>query len=86
MQTGDSGDECAHSRGNAHGGCQNVIDHQCGGCQQARSGPQIFTGYCIRPAAVRISLNGLPIGEIKDWQQNHDANADGHDISNARDA
>jgi hypothetical protein len=65
------------------GGGEDVIDHQGGGCQQARTGSEIFRGDRVRTAAAGIGSNGLAVTEIDDDQQDQDRRDDGNDVLNA---
>ncbi len=83
LEARDSGDERADAGGDADRGGEHVIDHQRGCGKQARAGAQVFAGDRVGSAAVRIGLDGLPVGEIHDAQQDDDADADREDVSDA---
>ena len=69
-----------HARRNAHRGRQNVVDHQRRSRKQSGRIAQVFARHRIRPTAVRIRLDRLPIAEIKDRQQRKDEPKDRQQI------
>ena len=63
LQRRHGGDECAHARRYADCRREYVIDHQGRGGQQPGVIAQVLGGHGVRPAAVRIGLDGLPVTE-----------------------
>jgi sRNA-binding protein len=86
LQGRNSGDQCAHSRRNADCGVQDVVDHQRRCRKQPSALAQVLAGHGVRSAAVRIRLDGLPVTEVDDHQQDHDRRAHGHDVLHAQQA
>ena len=76
----------ADSRGNAHGGRENVIGEESGCGKQAGRCAKIEARHGIGAAAGGIGGDGLAIGEVYDHQQRDDGGADGNDITNAEKA
>ncbi len=86
LQGGHGGDERAHAGRDAHGGGEDVVDHQGGRGQQARALAQVLAGHGVGAAAVRIGVDGLPVAEVDDGQQDHDRRAHRDDVFDAHQA
>src|SRR3989441_340906 len=86
-QQGRNGrDQGAHSRGNAHGGSEDVIGEERGRGKQAGRRAKVEARHGIGAATGRIGGDGLAIGEVHDNEQRDDGGADGNDIANAEKA
>ena len=48
--------------------------------------PRFCAGHGVRAAALRISVDGLPVAEVDDDQQGDNGGADGHDVVDAHQA
>src|ERR1700674_5384868 len=86
QQGRNGGDQGAHSRGNAHGGREDVIGQERSRGKQTGTRPKIEARYGIGAAAGGIGGNSLAIGEVHDHQQRDDRGADGKDVPNAKKA
>ncbi len=86
QQGRDGRDQGTDSRGNAHGGSEDVIGEERGGGKQAGGCAQIEARHCIGAAAGGIGGDGLAIGEVHNHQQRDDGGGDGNDIPNAEKA
>ena len=78
--------QSADSRGNAHGGGENVVGKQRGRGEQAGRCAKIEARHGVRAAAGGIGRDGLAIGEIHDHEQRDDGGANGYDIANTEKA
>ena len=76
----------AHSSRDADCRSEHVIDHERRRSQQAGSLTQIFRRDRVRAAAVWIGRNRLPVGEVHDAEQDHDADRNRPYIDSARHA
>jgi len=76
-------DQGTDSRGNAHGGRENVIGEQSGRCQQAGRCSEVEASHRVGSTAGGIGGDGLAIREVHDHQQRDDGGTHGHDITNA---
>ena len=86
-QQGRNGrDQGTHSRGNAHGGRENVVGEERSRGKQACRCAKIEARHGIGAAAGGIGGDGLAIGEVHDHKQRDDGGADGNDIANAEKA
>ena len=86
-QQGRNGrDQGADSRGNAHGGREDIIGEERGRGKQARTCAKVEARHSIGAAAGGIGGDGLAIGEVHDHQQRDDGGADRNDIPNAEKA
>ena len=84
-QQGRNGrDQSADSRGNSHGGRENVIGKQRGRGQQAGRRAKVKPRHRVGATAGGIGRDGLAIREVNDHQQRDDGSADGNDITNAQ--
>ena len=86
LQAGSGRDERAYAGRDAHSGGENVVDHQGSGGQQPRALAQVLRGYRVRAAAFWVSVDGLPVAEVDNRQQNHDGGADRDDVMDANEA
>ena len=83
LQGRDGGDQCAHAGRDAHCSGEDVVDHErCRG-QKAGAFAQVLAGHGVGAAAARIGLDGLPVAEVDDPEQDHDRRAHGHDVFHA---
>src|SRR6202521_338928 len=79
-QQGRNGrDQSTDSRGNAHGGSEDVIGEESGRGQQAGGCAKVEARHGIGAAAGGIGGDGLAIGEVHDHQQGDDGGADRND-------
>ncbi len=86
-QQGRNGrDQGADSRGNAHGGREDIVGEQRGRGKQARACAKVEARHGVGAAAGGIGGDGLAIGEVHDHQQRDDGGADRNDIPNAEKA
>ena len=86
-QQGRNGrDQGADSRGNAHGGREDIVGEQRGRGQQARGRAQVEARHGVGAAAGGIGGDGLAIGKVHDHQQRDDGGADRNDVPNAEQA
>ncbi len=76
LQRRHRGNQCAHSCGDAYGRGEHVIDHERRGGQEPGLVAKVFAGNGVGSAALRIGSDGLPVGEIDDAEQDHNADGD----------
>ena len=62
-------DQSADARRDADGHDQDVVEHQRRGGEQAGAGAQVLLGHGVRPAAVRIGRDRLPVREVDHHEQ-----------------
>ena len=86
LQGRNSGDQSAHASRDAHRGGENVVDHERRSAQKPCALAQVLAGHGVRPAAMRIGLDSLPVTEVDDHQQDHDRRAHGYDVFHAQQA
>ena len=76
-------DQCTDSRGNAHGGREDVIGEERGCGKQTRRCAKVEARHGIGAASGRIGGDGLAIRKVHDHEQRDDGGADRNDIANA---
>jgi hypothetical protein len=70
-----------HSRRDADGHVEHVVEHQRRGREQARIGAEVFLGHDVGAAPVGIGGDRLPVGEVKDGQQRQNRPGDGNQVA-----
>ena len=76
-EDGEERGERLHTSGHADRDSEDVIDHERGGGNQPRHGPQVVFRHDIGPAAIGVGRNRLTVGKRHDTQQSNDGNSDG---------
>ena len=66
-----------HAGGQAHRGCQQIVDQQRRGGDQPRQGAQVLASDHVRAPAGGIAGDGLEVGQGHQDQQAGDGQADG---------
>ncbi len=73
----EQGCQILHTSSNAHRDIKNIVDHERGSSHQARKCAQVFFRHDVRTATIRISRNGLAVGDCHNAQQADDHKANG---------
>ena len=80
LQRRHGGNQRADASRNSHCGGEHIIDHQRSGRQQSGVGAEVLAGNGVRASALRIRGDRLPVREVHDAEQHHDAQSDRPDI------
>ena len=68
-----------HAGGDRHGDGERVVDDQRGPGHQAGARPEVGPGHGVGPAAARVGVDDLAVGEDEDGQQDDDGHGDRQD-------
>ncbi len=79
LQRGHGRRQGQHARHDAHRHGEHVVNQQRRGGHEAGVRAQVLAGHDVGPAAVRVGVDGLPVGEDDDGQQGGDGHRDGDD-------
>jgi len=73
---GDGGADGSHARGHRDGDGEDVVAHQAAGGREPGDVSEVVAGDDVRPAAVRIGADGLPVGDRDGDDQDDDGGGD----------
>ncbi len=79
VQGGEGGLQRGHAGGDGDGDGERVVDDQRRGGDEAGVPPEVGAGDGVGPAAHRVGVDDLAVGEDEDGQESDDGDRDGQD-------